>query len=183
MMKVFLTLLLFFTSILSSRQEKPIESNDEFLFVEGNAFIQSFYISKYEVTIAEFMAFQKATGYKTVAERLDSGIVYNPRYKMVKGVTMRHDIYGDPLPEDLYEVTPASRIVLEDAQAYAKWKGGRIPTNEEWAYAAKGGKKSKGYRYPGGNNPNRIGYFDRDMKPEYPHPQPIGKKEPNELGL
>ena len=156
---------------------------DNFVFVEGNDTIPSFYMSKYEVTIAEFMDFQQSTSYKTVAERLDSGIIWNPKVLMAQGMNYKHDLYGNLISSDLYEVLPVTRVCLEDAEAYAKWKGGRIPTNIEWAYAAKGGKLSRGYKYPGGNRPHKIGLFDGFSRFDNKEPKPVGSFLPNELGL
>ena len=69
---------------------------------------------------------------------------------------------------------------LKDAQAYAKWVGKRIPTKEEWLYAAHGGLKSKSYKYVGGNRARLVGWFDGNSRETL---MPIGQKLPNELGI
>ena len=73
----------------------------------------------------------------------------------------------------------------------------RIPTEEEWEFAARGGNKSKGYRFSGSNilkdvgwyfnNRNDFLYFKKNVSEEYQGririPPNVKKKKPNELGI
>jgi len=156
------------------------DQDDDMVFVNGNDTIPSFYIDKHELTLLKFQIFVKKTGYKTESEILDSGRVYNPYAKMVKGINWRHDIYGRSIPLQKYSKLPVTRLTIKDAQAYADWVGKRIPTKEEWLYAAKGGDKSKHFKYPGSDNAREIGWFDVNSRETL---MPVGLKAPNELNL
>ncbi|MCQ2975517.1 MAG: formylglycine-generating enzyme family protein [Bacteroidales bacterium] len=89
------------------------------------------------------------------------------------------------------ENNPVEKISWFDAQDFIKklnkltGKKYRLPTEEEWEYAAKGGIKSKGYRFSGSNNLDEVAWNAHNteaLDDKYPC-HSVGLLKPNELGI
>ncbi len=81
---------------------------------------------------------------------------------------------------------PVEHVSWDDCQTFIKrlnsltGKNFRLPTEAEWEYAARGGNKSKGYKYSGSDNVDDVAwYYDNSGDKT----QAVGTKRPNELGL
>ena len=81
---------------------------------------------------------------------------------------------------------PVERVSWIEVQTFIEklnqlsGKNYRLPTEAEWEYAAKGGNKSGGFIYSGRNNVNFVAWHSGNSGSK---PNPVGQKEPNELGL
>jgi len=121
--------------------------------------LKSFYIDKTLVTVSQFSDFVKATNFKTEAEKFKDSGVFNlelQKWELLPGAYWRKPLGPDgPDAEDNHPVTQVS---WNDAVAFAKWAGKRLPTEAEWEYAARSGKNS-GDKYSWGNNILKDGKY------------------------
>ena len=180
--------------------------------------VDGFYIDEHEVTNAEFARFVVATNYKTVAERPLNPADYPgvPADKLVPGSavftpTVTSVSLDNPLQWWNYvpgaswsqpegkgssvkgrENYPVIHVSYEDAAAYAKWAGKRLPTEAEWEYAAQGGKGNHTYYWgdelkPGNKwtaNIYQGNFPDKNTKEDgYEGAAPVKSFPPNSYGL
>ncbi len=157
-------------------------ADDSMVLVKVEGGTRSFYMDKHEVTMAEFEKFVLATGHKTSCEiKGECGILSGKgENDPMPNINWRHDPTGKKILKERYKELPVTRVSLVDAKAYAKWKGKRIPTMEEWLLAANEGSKTPKYKYSGSNIPKQVGWYDANS---YEQIKPVGLLKPNSLGI
>jgi uncharacterized protein (TIGR02145 family) len=157
----------------------PVISEDgfEMVFVEGGTFtmkervndgneiaavdrkfpVNGFFLSKYEVTQGLW---------KSVMGR-------NPATE-----TSTYSGVGDDYPVYCVSWSDAQKFIQKlNAKTGKKY---RLPMNDEWIYAARGGNRSRGYKYSGSNDIDDVAWYE-DNSGDTVHP--VGAKHPNELGV
>ena len=108
--------------------------------------LDAFWIDRTEVTNKQFAAFVADTGYETSADHLHAGVTWqHPRGPL-------SDLNG-------LDNHPVVNISWVDALAFATWASGRLPTEAEWEYAARG---PQSLVYPWGNvlDSRRLNFCD-----------------------
>ena len=125
--------------------------------------VSSFNIGKYPVTQAQWTAIMGTT----IRQQRDKA---NPQWSLVGE--------GDNYPVYYISWDEAQEFICRLNAATGKQY--RLPTEAEWEYAARGGNKSQGYKYSGGNNLSDIGWF---MNNSGGATRPVGTKQSNELGI
>ncbi len=156
--------------------------------------VDGFWMDRTEVTNAQFAKFVESTGYVTVAEKAPTkeefpdappenlvagSTVFTPSaapvpldnhfrwWRYEKGADWRHPDGPDSTLKGRANF-PVVHITFEDAAAFAKWAGKRLPTEAEFEFAARGGLAGKLYAW--GDDLNPGGKF---MANTYQGPFPV----------
>jgi len=122
--------------------------------------LDGFWIDQTEVTVAQFRKFVNATGHQTQAEDQNWGYAYTgSSWGQIEGANWQHPQGSESVA---LEVHPVVQVSWQDAMVYCEWVGGRLPTEAEWEYAARG---EQDLIYPWGDEFEcSRGNFDDEME-------------------
>jgi formylglycine-generating enzyme required for sulfatase activity len=128
---------------------------------------EGFFIGRYPVTNAQYQRFVEARGYEEREYWKDEGW----QWKQREGWTEPR-FWDDP--EWNQPDQPVVGVSWYEAEAYARWAGGRLPIEQEWEKAARG---IDGRQYPWGDgfDPGRCNTDESDIKKT----TPVGKYSPD----
>jgi formylglycine-generating enzyme len=157
-------------------------------------YVDGFWMDKTDVTNAEFARFVAATHYITEAERtpkaedfpgappenlVPGAVVFSPPeeavplnnslqwWSYVKGANWRHPNGPDSSIKGKGNY-PVVDVSYDDALAYAKWAGKRLPTEAEWEFAARGGLTGKPFVWGDSFRPNGK-YMAKTFQGHFPN--------------
>ena len=125
---------------MGSTEDDPEATLDE--LPQHMVTLDGFWIDQTEVTNAQFVQFLNEHG--------NSGPQQAQMIALDKGYTQLSQVGDQFVTTDAALDSPVLMATWHGAASYCQWAGGRLPTEAEWEYAARG---PEGNLYPWGNDP------------------------------
>jgi formylglycine-generating enzyme required for sulfatase activity len=129
---------------------------------------QAFWAARDATTVGSFGRFVRETGYETTLEKQ-----HRPGWK------------SPGFPQD--DRHPVVNVSWDDAVAFCTWSGGRLPSEAEWEYLARGGREDSVYPWDGPASHARANYArgrgEEMSRVPWVYTSPVGAFPPNGFGL
>eukprot|EP00054_Salpingoeca_dolichothecata_P038364 m.13653 g.13653 ORF g.13653 m.13653 type:complete len:302 (-) comp8495_c0_seq1:66-971(-) len=139
--------------------------------------VKTFYLDEKPVVNEQFRSFIRDTKYKTDAEKYGWSFVFHAFVADEVKSTIEQTVKGAewwlPVPKAYWRVPfgkgsglknkmdyPVTQVSWNDADAYCKWAGKRLPTEAEWEFAVRGGLEGKVYPWGNKIEKNRMNTWE-----------------------
>lgn len=149
------------------------------------ASIKPFYIGKYPVTQEEWCRIMGDnpsyfSGSMRPVERVTwyDAVEFCNKLSELSGLKCAYEMSNVERKYD--EDTAYSHIIKATVEWNKDANGFRLPTCDEWEFAARGGNESCGYKYAGSDDLDEVGWYDENSNEET---HAVGQKKSNELGI
>jgi formylglycine-generating enzyme len=134
------------------------------VYVSASEDLEAFFMDVSPVTVAEFDEFVKKTSYKTQAHSFGNAGVFDVKtgsWQMIDGANYLFPL--GPKQSKAEGNQPVTQVSWNDALAYARWRGKRLPSYNEWTWAAKNAQADWTAQYAWGNDLEQNGSFKANV--------------------
>lgn len=150
-----------------------------------NVILDDFHISKYEITNEQYCAFLNEI------EANPGGSYYGFEYIEISSENCMIKYKDEKfVVTEGKEDHPVVEVTWYGAKAFCHWADGRLPTEAEWEYAARGGDSKQEYIFSGSDTIENVAWFTHNYysgkNKEFVYRNgalAVGLKQPNELGI